>query len=771
MCAPLGAEPDPAGRRAALVAEGWSRLLVRAGFEIELEDEDEAVAALALGVMLVIDRLDPARVERTRVAEAVQAAYRYGEGRAVFVPRVGDPITATQALVCPEHGAVLPELTPRHFSFNARIGMCDRCEGLGVVRQAAPPRVIVGEGPVREALDPRVAASLARSRAAERTLDALIAAHGVDPGAPVGGWPPALLHEVLHGRAEPVLSRQPGRRPESRPWAGLLALVREGKGDLAWSSVEVPCPVCGGGRLGPVARAVRLGGASIDQLARRTVADALDVVRGWSFDAEGEVIAARPRLELERRLLFLVDVGLGYLTLDRAADTLSGGESQRIRLASQLGAGLSGVTYVLDEPTVGLHARDTGRLLGTLEGLRDLGNTVLVVEHDPEVIDRADFVIDMGPAAGTEGGRLIAAGSPEALREDPGSVTGAWLSGRRAMPTRPPERAPSGRVVIEGCRTHNLRVDRLELPLGVWTAVTGVSGSGKSSLIMDTLAPALQVHAGQEGRPAPYARLLVDGVIDGVILVDQAPIGTTPRSTPATYVGLMDKLRELFASTPGAQERGWAPGRFSFNAAGGRCETCEGRGAQLIEMHFLPDVWVRCPDCKGRRYNRETLEVRFKGLSIADVLALRADEAVEVFSAQRRLLRPVQALVDVGLGYVRLGQPGDTLSGGEAQRVKLASELTARSGRRVYVLDEPTTGLHLADVARLIDVLHRLVAAGHTVVTIEHHLDVIRQADHVVELGPDGGAAGGRIVAEGTPARVATLDTPTGVALRARGGP
>ena len=781
LCAPLAGVSDGEGRRLALAGEGWSRLLVRgaAWREVELEDEDEAAAALQAGALLVLDRLDPARVERARVTEAVQTAYRLGEGRALFVPRRGEAVVATQSLVCPEHGQILPELTPRHFSFNARIGMCTHCDGLGTVRQVVPERVFMGDGPLREALDPRVVALLGRSPRLNPLVDGVLTAHGVAPDRVVSTWPPGLMTELLHGRERSVELRlrweQGGvqrERKESLRWTGLLTLMRDGKSGIPWVTSDVHCPHCGGGRLNPAALSVTLGGRpgerglNIHGLARLTVARALEVVRGWELDAERSAIAARPRLELERRLSFLLDVGLGYLTLDRAAESLSGGESQRIRLASQLGAGLVGVTYVLDEPTVGLHARDTGRLLGTLEGLRDLGNTVLVVEHDPDVIGRADYVIDMGPAAGTEGGRVLAAGTPAELRGDPRSVTGAWLSGRSAVPTRVGQRAAAGRVVLEGCRANNLRVERVEVPLGVWTAVTGVSGSGKSSLVMDTLAPALKVHAGEEGRPAAYRKLQVEGTVDGVILVDQAPIGTTPRSTPATYVGVLDKLRELFAATPGAMERGWKAGRFSFNTPGGRCETCEGRGAQLIEMHFLPDVWVVCPDCRGRRYNRETLEVRFKGLSIADVLGLRADEAVGVFEAQRGIRRPLQALVDVGLGYIRLGQPGDTLSGGEAQRVKLASELTARSGSRVYVLDEPTTGLHLADVAKLIEVLHRLADAGHTVITIEHHLDMIRQADHVIELGPDGGAAGGLIVAAGTPAEIAAAGTATGLALR-----
>ena len=421
--------------------------------------------------------------------------------------------------------------------------------------------------------------------------------------------------------------------------------------------------------------------------------------------------------------------------------------------------------YVLDEPTIGLHPRDTDRLLGTLEGLRDLGNTVIVVEHDPDTIRRADHVIDLGPAAGRHGGTLLAAGTPTQLEAHPDSVTGAWLSGRKSLKLPKKRRAPRGQVVLKGARGNNLDGLDVSVPTGVWTAVTGVSGSGKSSLVMDTLAEALKVELGQDARPLAYDSLDVGEGVDRLVLVDQQPIGRSPRSTPATYTKVFDHLRKLFAETLGARERGWKASRFSFNTPGGRCDHCEGRGAILVEMHFLPDVWVGCPTCRGKRFNRETLSVRWKGHTIADVLAMRADEAVEVFRNHRSLHRKLKALVDVGLGYLTLGQPGTTLSGGEAQRVKLASELTSRKGHAVYILDEPTTGLHLADVAQLVSVLHALVKKGHTVITIEHHLDMLLQADHLLDLGPEGGVGGGRIVGSGTPEQVAALDTPTGRAL------
>jgi excinuclease ABC subunit A len=674
--APLPARVDAAERREALVGQGWTRLLSTAGGrreEVLLDDEAAAVALLGRGGWLVVDRFDPARVDRARRLEAVERAYGMGDGTGFFLPREGSAVGFSRVAACLQHGPV-ETLTPRHFSFNSRVGMCARCEGLGVVDRDRGERV---------------------------------------------------------------------------------------------------CPACGGERLGPLPRAVRVGGERIGTFARRTVDEALRLVDGWALHGADAQIAERPLAELRHRLRFLADVGLGYLTLDRRAGTLSGGENQRIRLASQLGSGLCGVTYVLDEPTVGLHPRDTGRLLDTLFGLRDAGNTLVVVEHDLETIARADRVIDMGPGAGTEGGHLVAAGTPEVLALDPASVTGPWLSGRVAIPSPARRREPSGRLVLTDATTHNLRVPRVAFALGLWTAVTGVSGAGKSTLVLDTLVPALAAQLGVDGPPpGRLGALTVEGAVGGLVVVDASPIGRNPRSTPATFIGFMDRLRALYADTPLARERGWGPGRFSFNAVGGRCEVCEGRGAILLEMHFLPDVWVPCSACRGRRYGAETLEVRFRGHTIADILGMRADEACEVFAAQRALSRALRAMCDVGLGYLTLGQPGHTLSGGEAQRLKLVAELLSVTASRrgvgkVLVLDEPTTGLHLSDVARLVDVLHRLVDAGHTVITVEHHLDVVRQADAVIELGPEGGAGGGTVIATGTPASLAALPTPTGVALRA----
>jgi excinuclease ABC subunit A len=772
LLAEMPAAPDPAAKRTELRGSGWARVF--ADREVDLAD-DAALAILAAPYRLVIDRFDPASAGRERVADAIARAFELGHGRALFRARAGDAerVFASQA-ACPEHGPVFSgELTPRHFSFNSQIGACGACQGLGTARAVQLERLFVAPNlPFWDALEPRVAAALGRSGRTRALLSQVL---GRDAKRPVSKWPAATRDRVLDGSGEPIAVRWSARWgqtrrqvAEDRTWSGLYALLDGWAGRLDWLFAEGPCRICRGGRLRPELLAVTVAGEGIAGFTARSVASARDAVATWAFTGEAAVVAERPLLELTRRLGFLVDVGLGYLGLDRAAETLSGGESQRIRLASQLGSALTGTTYVLDEPTIGLHPRDTDRLVHTLEGLRSLGNTVILVEHDPETILRADHVIDLGPRAGIHGGTVVAAGTPAEILADPASLTGRWLSGVERMPERGALRAPRGWITVREPRGNNLKGGKIRFPLGVLTAVTGVSGSGKSTLVLDTLAPGLRALRGDAGMvPAPMGGMDADELPDDIVVVDQAPIGRTPRSTPATYTGVFDGLRRLFAETPAARARGWEPGRFSYNLPGGRCELCEGRGATLVEMHFLPDVWVTCDACGGRRYNRETLEVRWRDRSIADILALRVDEAVELFAAHRLLSRPLAALADVGLGYLSLGQPATTLSGGEAQRVKLASGLTARQGRALYVLDEPTTGLHLSDVALLVGVLHRLVDAGHTVVVIEHHLGVITQADHVLDLGPEGGGAGGRVVGEGTPAKIAKRDTPTGHALRA----
>lgn len=765
--------PESTERRKALRKEGWARLLAEISppREVALVDA-EADEALSRGAWLVVDRLDPRSATGDRASDAVRQSFALGGGVAVFVPRQGgEVLELTERATCPTHGTVLPEsLTPRHFSFNARLGACSACEGLGVVRQVARRRLFPHlDLEFWEAIDGRVGATLSRSARSRSLVEAAVEA--LELRGPARTWTEAQWTGLMDGLAEPLQvkwSRRQGSRvrrvEEERAWEGLRATLASWDSPLDWLTDEEICSACDGARLKPALRSVTVQGEPLHAFTRRPVAEALQRVRSWELEGERAMIAARAREELLRRLGFLAEVGLGYLALDRGASTLSGGESQRIRLASQLGSQLTGVIYVLDEPTVGLHPRDTERLLGTLEGLRDLGNTVVVVEHDPETILRADHVIDLGPGAGRHGGEVLAAGEPAALMADPASVTGRWLSGVEQIPARGERRSGRGRLVLRGARANNLRGEQAWLPTGAWTAVSGVSGSGKSSLIMDSLVPALLQHIGSSA--LSEATVEVPERIDRVVVVDQQPIGRSPRSTPATYTKVFDAIRKLFAQTLGAQERGWAAGRFSFNSAGGRCGQCDGRGQLLVEMHFMPDVWMLCPSCKGRRFNRETLAVRWRGYSISDVLSMRADEAQELFSAHRSIMRRLKPIVDVGLGYLTLGQAATTLSGGEAQRLKLASELSSRRGHAIYILDEPTTGLHLADVAQLVQVLHALVDQGHTVVTVEHHLDMLRQADHLIDLGPEGGEEGGRIVGLGTPEELAVLDTPTGSALR-----
>ncbi|MEZ4317459.1 MAG: excinuclease ABC subunit UvrA [Myxococcota bacterium] len=801
MCAWLPPTPDAALRRKTLVANGWARLLTDdsrtvaavggpgpslrdrdSGDRVQLDLDDAAVAepALTAGCFLVIDRFDPGTTARTRVAESFERAYEVGQGEATFFARSGGGEWIFSALPkCPEHGTIhVSALTPRHFSFNSQLGACTACDGLGVTRQIVVERLFTDRAlGFWDSLDNRVAGVLARSSRNRALVAALLESFDLTEATPVGVWAPDVWEAVLDGVPEPLQlkwtkswGKVTQRVEEEREWPGLRAILDRWTSQLAWLTADQVCRVCRGGRLKPELLSVTLGGQGIDRFLERTVEDARNAADDWALDGARATIAERPLLELRRRLGFLVDVGLGYLTLDRSAESLSGGEAQRIRLASQLGSGLVGCTYVLDEPTIGLHPRDTSRLLDTLFGLRDLGNTVLVVEHDTETIERADQLVDMGPAAGVHGGEVMAVGTPAEVRANPASLTGRWLAGLEKMPAKKKVRKPRSWMTLTRPASNNLKVETARFPTGVWLGVSGVSGSGKSTLVMDTLAPALQAALGAEVFAAQHDGLELGEKVDRVVVIDQSPIGRTPRSTPATYCKILDPLRKLFAEIPGSRERGWTPTRFSWNSpGGGRCAVCEGRGSILIEMHFLPDVWVTCEACGGKRFGRETLEVRFKGKNIADVLGMRIDEALELFANQRTLKKQLQALADVGLGYLTLGQPATTLSGGEAQRVKLAAELTSRKGHCVYVLDEPTTGLHLSDVAKLVAVLEKLVDKGHTVLTIEHHVDLLRRVDWILDMGPEGGAEGGRIVGEGTPADLMAAGTATGLALR--GGP
>ena len=766
------------GEFAELFADLQARGFVRVRVDGAIAEFD-ALPALAKNekhsIDVVVDRLTIRPDARQRLAESFETALRLADGRALLLDTDNGAETVfSSRYACPLCGYSLTELEPRLFSFNNPAGACPDCGGLGTVeyfdarRVVAHPELSLASGAIR-GWD-------ARNRYYFEMLRALAKHAGVDIDQPWERLPPTFQERVLHGSGEQAIAvsytDDRGRRiVRHHPFEGVLpnlerrwretdsAAVRE---ELARYRAVKPCPACAGARLRREARFVFVGSGdqrrAIYEIERKTLAQARAYFETLRLQGSQREIGSRIVREIAARLRFLNDVGLDYLTLDRAADTLSGGESQRIRLASQIGSGLTGVMYVLDEPSIGLHPRDNARLIATLCSLRDLGNTVLVVEHDEDAIRAADHVIDMGPGAGEHGGRVVAQGTPADIEAAPESLTGAYLSGRLRIEV-PAARVPPGLhwLKLRGARGNNLKDVDLELPVGLFVCVTGVSGSGKSTLINDTLAAIVARHLhGAAVEPAPYASIEGLEHFDKIISVDQSPIGRTPRSNPATYTGLFGPIRELFAGTPAARERGYDAGRFSFNVRGGRCEACQGDGLVRVEMHFLPDVYVPCETCRGRRYNRETLEVLYRGLNIAQVLDLTVQQAAEFFAAVPAIARKLHTLLDVGLGYVRLGQSATTLSGGEAQRVKLSLELSKRdTGRTLYVLDEPTTGLHFHDVALLLRVLHRLRDAGNTVVVIEHNLDVIKTADWVIDLGPEGGDAGGRIVAAGTPEAVA----------------
>jgi len=745
---------------------------VRARIDGALRDlaDDIALAKSARhSIEVVVDRLAVRPATRGRISESLATALRLASGLAVVEHGEGGGWLFSEKSACPDCGVSFPEIAPRTFSWSSPHGACPECSGLGTQDAFDPALVVPDESaPLERAIAPWSGRGAPRYYA--QLLAALAAHYGVSLSTPWRALPPRAREGILHGAGardvELAVSREGRRELFRRRWDGVLAeLARryEAGGEplqaqLARYRSPVPCRACGGSRLRPESRGVRLCGHSIDTITRRSVDDAQAVLASLELSPVQRAIADRVLVEISERLRFLQEVGLGYLTLDRPAATLSGGESQRIRLATQVGASLLGVLYILDEPSIGLHPRDNARLLGSLLRLRDQGNSVIVVEHDEETIRAADHVVDMGPGAGTHGGHVVAEGPPSALLEHPDSLTGAYLSGRRAIAV-PSRRRPAGdrALVLTGCREHNLKDVTLRIPLGLLTVVTGVSGSGKSSLVTDTLHPALAAALhGATRAPGRFERLGGLEHVDKVIDVDQSPIGRTPRSNPATYSGAFDAIRKLFAGVPESRVRGYGAGRFSFNVKGGRCEACQGDGSLRVEMHFLPDLFVTCEVCGGRRYDRETLEIRYKGRNIAEVLHMTVEQALAFFENVGAVRRPLQSLFDVGLGYVHLGQSATTLSGGEAQRVKLARELgRTATGRTLYLLDEPTTGLHFADVERLLEVLNRLVDLGNTVVVIEHHPDVIKTADHVIDLGPEGGEKGGEIVVEGTPEQVA----------------
>ena len=728
-------------------------------------------------IELVVDRLANKEGVRRRLTDSIETACAHSGGVVVIQrPDTGQELLFSQNYACEECGVSLPELEPRMFSFNNPSGACPHCSGLGYQLEASADLVIPDK--TKSILDGAIQASgwsSARTDSIFRMyFEALAQKYQFSLTEPVEKLPAYAMDVILHGtRGEKLrmtYNRGNGMGVLEQPFEGILNNIsrrfRETQSDAARKELEecmttMPCPHCHGDRLSDIARAVTVGGMGIMDFCRMSISQELEFMENLRLEGNMALVAEQILREIRSRLRFLEDVGLRYLTLSRSAGTLSGGESQRIRLATQIGSSLMGVLYILDEPSIGLHPRDNDKLLETLKRLRDLGNTLIVVEHDEDTMRAADFIVDVGPGAGSRGGEIVAAGDLHTILSTPESITGQYLSGAKKIPVPAQRRTGSGKTLqIRGASENNLKQVDVDIPLETLTCVTGVSGSGKSSLVNEVLNRTL-LNKLNHARTRPGACKAILGMehLDKVIDIDQSPIGRTPRSNPATYTGLFNDIRDLFASTSEAKMRGYGPGRFSFNVKGGRCEACCGDGLVKIEMHFLADVYVPCQVCRGQRYNRETLEVTYKGKNIAQVLDMTAEEAVAFFENLPKIHRKVQTLVDVGLGYVKLGQSSTTLSGGEAQRVKLATELARVStGRTIYILDEPTTGLHAADVHRLIDVLQQLVDAGNTVLVIEHNLDVIKTADYLIDLGPEGGDEGGTVVACGTPEQVAQVE-------------
>ena len=763
-----------------LQTKGFARARVD-GEVVQLTEAPALEKKLKHTIEVVVDRLVAREGVQRRLTDSVETALQLAAGLLVVElvdAEADDPNRErrfSEHRACPnDHQLALEEIEPRTFSFNAPYGACPECTGIGSRLEVDPDLVIPDEDATLA--DGAVAPwSQTSSEYFGRVLTALAAELGFSMDVPWRALPERARQAILYGQDHQVHVRYKNRwgreRQYSTGFEGVVTFIerRHGETESDWSKDkyeafmrEVPCPVCDGARLKPEVLAVRVGGRSIADVCRLPLREARDFLGALELGHRERAIATQVLKEIQARLGFLLDVGLDYLALERPAGTLSGGEAQRIRLATQIGSGLVGVLYVLDEPSIGLHQRDNRRLIETLTRLRDLGNTLIVVEHDEDTIRAADWIVDIGPGAGEHGGRVVHSGHLPGLLTAPESVTGAYLSGRRVIPM-PQVRRPVDRsrmLTVVGAREHNLMGIDVEIPLGCLVAVTGVSGSGKSTLVNSILYTVLANEL-NGARQVPGRHTRVNGLehLDKVVHVDQGPIGRTPRSNPATYTGVWDHVRKLFAETTEAKVRGYAPGRFSFNVKGGRCEACSGDGTIKIEMNFLPDVYVPCEVCHGARYNRETLEVHFKGKTVADVLDMPIEEAAEFFAAVPGISRHLKTLTDVGLGYVRLGQPAPTLSGGEAQRVKLASELQKRStGRTVYVLDEPTTGLHFEDIRKLLGVLQSLVDKGNSVLVIEHNLDVIKNADWVIDMGPEGGSGGGLVIAEGTPEHVATIE-------------
>ena len=725
-------------------------------------------------IEIVVDRLVIKEDIARRLTDSVEVASNLAGGL-VVINIVGEDrdILFSQNYACEDCGISIEELSPRMFSFNNPFGACPTCTGLGAQLKVDPDLII----PNKELsiLEGAITASgwnnIKGDSISRMYFEALSKKYNFKLTTPIGELPPEILDIILYGtkgeKLKLTYERENGHGTLMQPFEGIINNLerryRETQSDAMRRDLEDcmserPCPDCGGKRLRKEALAVTVGGINIDAFCRKSVTEALEFVDQLELSPQKMLIADRILKEIKNRLGFLQSVGLQYLTLSRAAATLSGGESQRIRLATQIGSSLMGVLYILDEPSIGLHQRDNDKLLATLKHLRDLGNTLLVVEHDEDTMREADYIVDIGPGAGVHGGQVVACGTAEEVMNTPGSVTGDYLSGRKKIPVPTERRTGNGHLLtVRGAAENNLQNIDVSIPLGTFTCVTGVSGSGKSSLVNEILYKRLAADLNRaKTRAGKHKGIEGEEFLDKIIAIDQSPIGRTPRSNPATYTGLFNDIRDLFASTPDAKARGYGPGRFSFNVRGGRCEACQGDGLIKIEMHFLPDIYVPCEVCKGKRYNRETLEVRYKGKNIYEVLDMTVEEALPFFEHLPKLYNKLQTVYEVGLSYVKLGQPSTELSGGEAQRVKLATELAKRStGKTIYILDEPTTGLHTADVHKLIEVLQKLVEAGNTVVVIEHNLDVIKTADYVVDLGPEGGSGGGTIVATGTPEEIA----------------
>ncbi|MGB7922191.1 MAG: excinuclease ABC subunit UvrA [Pyrinomonadaceae bacterium] len=747
-----------------LAKEGFLRARVD-GELLSLDEEIRLDKRRNHTIEAVVDRLLIKPGIEARLSESVRTALKLTGGAVLVAVIDGDEKLYSERMACVNCGINVPPLEPRSFSFNSAYGACKRCHGLGTILEVDPAKLVPDGSVAVDKLTFDAVADRQTSSYLRHALLAVVRHFNADPQQPFNDLPKEVRDAFFYGTTGQLTFRQ-GAYTYQSDWKGAVRTVRERMNDasekarLALEELVSPvvCPDCNGRRLQPESLAVRLGGRGIADYTALPIEDAVRAFDQIKLNEREGQIAGLVLREIKNRLRFLETVGLGYLTLNRTSSTLSGGEGQRIRLATQIGSQLRGVLYVLDEPSIGLHPRDNQKLLGTLCALRDLGNTVLVVEHDEETIRRADYVVDLGPGAGAHGGELVAQGTPDEVACNPASITGLYICGKREIGVPEQRRSPNGKAItVRGARANNLKEIDVTFPLGLFTVVTGVSGSGKSTLVDDILYRALARHLyGSLAEPGAYTSIEGLEHIDKVIEIDQSPIGRTPRSNPATYTGLFTPIRELYAMLPESRERGYKPGRFSFNVKGGRCEACEGDGMKRIEMNFLPDVYVLCDVCRGARYNRETLSVKYKGKSIAELLDTTVEEALPLLENIPQIKQKLQTLLDVGLGYIKLGQSATTLSGGEAQRIKLAKELSKRAtGRTIYILDEPTTGLHFEDVRKLLDVLQRLVGLGNTVIIIEHNLDVIKSADHIIDLGPEGGAHGGRLVAHGTPEDVA----------------